>query len=188
MAEDTEIRMLQSLDVGNIISDPGNGPRAELIDYKQPEEYGPGVWALADIESGEFAGLLRDGAAEGASPVEVEYHGSADEQGLPTSQRPVEDQIDVSEVTPSLPENWRHSRAAGEKAVFQRTDADQYILVWNDGGTWLIMLCAHGGHPYPTPLALVDIASGQLVQYAVENLAAKANDSVEVQDAGEDQL
>lgn len=70
-----ETRELWTLDVGAIISLPDADRKVTLIDCKRPSEYGSFVWACEYIDTGEFAGLVTDGAAAAADPVEVEFYG-----------------------------------------------------------------------------------------------------------------
>lgn len=52
-----------TIDVGRVVQLPDDhhrhpGEWVELIDWKRPYEYQPGVWAYADPESGEYGGLV----------------------------------------------------------------------------------------------------------------------------------
>jgi hypothetical protein len=67
---------LATLDVGDIFSFNGEDPRYELIDMKFLGDHRDNVWAYADAETGEFEGLIRDGACPAHFPEPVVPHDS----------------------------------------------------------------------------------------------------------------
>lgn len=60
--EDPEIRDLASLDTGEVISLNEDGDLFVLTDFKSLGEGRDNVWSYASASTGEFEGLLRDGA------------------------------------------------------------------------------------------------------------------------------
>jgi len=74
--QDTERRWLSTLDVGAVVSATGEGRKCVLMDCARPNKHGSWVWALKYADTGEYAGLLTDGAALGSSSGEkVVFHG-----------------------------------------------------------------------------------------------------------------
>ena len=67
---------LATLDVGDIFSFNDGDLRYELIDMKFLGDHRDNVWAYADIETGEFEGLIRDGACPAHFPEPVVPHDS----------------------------------------------------------------------------------------------------------------
>lgn len=63
-------RELSTLDVGAIVE--YDGDLLVLVDYARPAEYGDGVWATVDESTGDFSGLVTDGAGQESDPVMVE--------------------------------------------------------------------------------------------------------------------
>jgi hypothetical protein len=78
--EDASVRNLSELDIGALVSMP-DSPEDDtyrLAGYHRKEEYGNGVWGLVDPETGEFAGLVSDGAATTGAPKKVQFQGYAE--------------------------------------------------------------------------------------------------------------
>jgi hypothetical protein len=73
----TEFRSLSSLALGAVITPPDKEGRYELVDALQPAEYVRRVWALENVETGEFEELICDGCPSTVEPVQVEFHGYA---------------------------------------------------------------------------------------------------------------
>ncbi|CDK38156.1 MULTISPECIES: hypothetical protein [Haloferacaceae] len=65
---------LSTLDVGDVFSFNDDDPRYELIDMKFLGEHRDNVWAYANAETGEFEGLIRDGACPAHFPEPVVPH------------------------------------------------------------------------------------------------------------------
>lgn len=67
---------LSTLDVGDIFALNEDGPLYELIDMKFLGDHRDNVWAYADAETGDYEGLIRDGACPAHFPEPVIPHGS----------------------------------------------------------------------------------------------------------------
>lgn len=76
MAEET-VRPLCELDVGDTFEFPSGDTRHRLIDCIRPGEYSNWVWAYEDAETGDYEGLIEDGAGPAATPTMVRHVGSA---------------------------------------------------------------------------------------------------------------
>lgn len=67
---------LSTLDVGDCFSFSEGGQRYELIDRKYLGDHRDNVWAYADAKTGEFEGLIQDGACPAHYPQPVTPHES----------------------------------------------------------------------------------------------------------------
>lgn len=67
---------LSTLDIGDFFAFNEDGPLYELIDMKFLGDHRDNVWAYADAETGEYEGLVRDGACPAHFPEPVIPHGS----------------------------------------------------------------------------------------------------------------